>query len=111
MHQFRSQLFKVIYSDNVKEDLDFHELTQVLVMGKSFGDLEGDWGKTRAERDIQLRSAALLKEAQAQVNIAMVGKIDRAYERWFEREKVFRATDEIVSDCTKCCVLIPSEIH
>ena len=94
------QLFKVIYSDNTKEDLDFHELMQVLVMGKCFGDQEGDWGKTRAERDIQLRSAALLKEAQAQVNIAMVGKIDRAYERWFEREKVFRATDEIVSDGT-----------
>ena len=29
------QLFKVMYeADNDKEDLDFYELTQVLVMGK-----------------------------------------------------------------------------
>ena len=94
------QLFKVIYSDNDKEDLDFHELTQVLVMGKSYGDPENDWGKTRAERDVQLRSAALLKEVQAEVTLFLTDKIDRSYERWYEQETAFRAVDETVGDGT-----------
>ena len=28
------QLFKVVYEDGAKEDLDFYEMTQVLIMGK-----------------------------------------------------------------------------
>jgi hypothetical protein len=44
------QLFRVMYeADYAKKDLDFYELSQVLVMGKKWGDPPEGEGYTRAE--------------------------------------------------------------
>lgn len=93
------QLFKVVYTDDgAKEDLDFYEMTQVLIMGKKWGDPAAWEGKTRAEQTLALKQDALMREVREQVNSALERKIDGAYEAWFTREKerMFRAVDEVV---------------
>jgi len=50
--------------DNDKEDLDFYELTQVLVMGKKWGDPPECEGYTRAERMQILKQQVLMREVK-----------------------------------------------
>ena len=92
------QLFKVVYEDGAKEDLDFYEMTQVLIMGKKWGDAVAWEGKTRAEQTLALKQDALMRAVREEVNSALDSKIDGAYDAWFSREKesMFRAVDEVI---------------
>ena len=95
------QLFKVRYDpDDDKEDLDFYELTQVLVMGKKWGDPPEWEGYTRAEQLQLLKQNALMREVREEVNCVLESRIDKAYESWYEseKEKMFRAVDQVLGD-------------
>ena len=97
------QLFKVMYDDdNDKEDLDFYELTQVLVMGKKWGDPPECEGYTRAERMQILKQQVLMREVKEEINCVLESRIDRAYEAWYasEKEQMFRAVDDVIGDGT-----------
>jgi hypothetical protein len=75
------QLFKVMYeADNDKEDLDFYELTQVLVMRKKWGESPEWEGYTRAERTQKLKQQVLMREVREEINCMLESRIDNAYE-------------------------------
>jgi hypothetical protein len=94
----KRQLFRVQYDlDGEYEEMDFHELMQVLLMGKQFGDPKFHWGKTRAEVIEEIKVEALAKQKKEVVHYAMAERIDEAYERWYGREKVYRVEEQIIS--------------
>ncbi len=65
--------------------------------GKQFGDPKFHWGKTRAEVIEEIKVEALAKQKEEVVHYAMAERIDEAYERWYGREKVYRAEEQIIS--------------
>jgi len=69
-------------------------------MGKQFEDPKFHWGKTRAEVIEEIKVEALAKQKKEVVHYAMAERIDEAYERWYGREKVYRAEEQIVGDGT-----------
>ena len=97
----KRQLFRVQYDlDGEYEEMDFHELMQVLLMGKQFGDPKFHWGKTRAEVIEEIKVGALAKQKKEVVHYAMTERTDEAYERWYGREKAYRAEEQVVGDGT-----------
>ncbi len=81
------QLFKVMYYvDKDTEDLDFYELSQVLVMGKKWGDPPEFEGYTRDELLRMLKLQALMQEVREEVNCLFESKIEKPYEAWYARE-------------------------
>jgi cyclophilin family peptidyl-prolyl cis-trans isomerase len=86
--------------DGEYEEMDFHELMQVLVMGKQFGDPKVQWGKTQAEVIEEIKVEALAKQKKEVVHYAMTERIDEVYERWYDGEKVYRTENQVVGDGT-----------
>jgi hypothetical protein len=84
--------------DGEYEEMDSHELMQVLIMGKQFGDLKFHWGKTRAEVIEEIKVETFTKQKKEVVHYDMTERIDEAYEHWYGREKVYRAEEQVVGD-------------
>ena len=59
-YQEQRQLFKISYDDGDREEVDFAELMDILIMDPKFGDAVIDRGKTRRERDDRAKSEALM---------------------------------------------------
>ena len=75
-------------ADGEYEEMDFHKLMQVLIMGKPFGDPKVHWGKTRAEVIEEIKVEALANQKKEVVHYAMTERVDETYERWYDREQV-----------------------
>ena len=59
-YQEQRQLFKISYVDGDRDEVDFAELMDILIMDPKYGDKVGDKGKTRRERDERAKSEALM---------------------------------------------------
>ena len=60
-------LFKAVYSDGDKEEYDFSQLMEILVMAEEYGDSKAEAGKTRGEVLARLKAAALLKTVREEL--------------------------------------------
>ena len=82
------QLFKVHYDDGDREEYDFEQLMELLIMGAQHGDLDEDCGNTRAERVEALKVAALYLETREELWAAIQTKAELhahdAYDRYEE---------------------------
>ena len=56
----KRQIFEIGYEDGDGEDLDFVQMTDILIMGEEYGDPEENWGRTRTEMAMALTFAAVL---------------------------------------------------
>ena len=59
-YQEQRQLFKISYDDGDREEVDFTELMEILIMDPKFGDSDSDRGKTRREREERAKNEALM---------------------------------------------------
>jgi len=48
----------------------------------------------------EIKIEALAKQKKEVVHYAMTERIDKAYERWYGREKAYRAEEQVVGDGT-----------
>ncbi len=48
----------------------------------------------------EIKIEALVKQKKEVVHYAMTERIDEAYERWYDQEKVYRTEDQVVGDGT-----------
>ena len=82
------QLFNVEYDDVDREEYDFQQLMDLLIMGAKYGDSDDDSGNTRAERVEALKYAALYLEMQEELWAAIQTKAcmhsHDAYDRYEE---------------------------
>ena len=82
------QLFKVHYDDGDREEYDFEQLMELLIMGAQHGDEVEDCGNTRAERVEALKVAALYLETREELWAAIQTKAEMhahdAYDRYEE---------------------------
>ena len=78
-------LFKIVYSDGDREECDFQQLMDIIVMGEEFGDDKKDAGKTRIEVLERMKGSVLAHATREEMWAVTV---DRAYsdsvESWYE---------------------------
>ena len=58
-YNWKRGLFRIKYSDDSTEDMDFEQLQEILIMGRQYGDSKEDWGRTRDETAVILEHGSI----------------------------------------------------
>ena len=78
-------LFKIVYEDGDREECDFQQLMDIVVMGEKYGDDKNDAGKTRVEVLERMKGAVLAHATREEMWATIE---ERAYsdsvEAWYE---------------------------